>query len=72
MAAGSFGEGLDGDSDGLVPAILWGLAALAIWFFALFAGQRWRRLPAYALSALPFLVVLFMAFWHIDRVLPSY
>lgn len=71
-AAGSFGEGLDGDSDGLVPAILWGLAALAIWFFALFVGQRWRRLPAYALSALPFLVVLFMAFWHIDRVLPSY
>lgn len=71
-AAGSFGEGLDGDSDGLVPAILWGMAALAIWFFALFVGQRWRRLPAYALSALPFLVVLFMAFWHIDRVLPSY
>ena len=71
-AAGSFGEGLDGDSDGLLPAVLWGLAALAIWFFALFVGQRWRRLPAYALSALPFLVVMFMAFWHIDRVLPSY
>ncbi|MXW58308.1 MAG: sortase [Acidimicrobiia bacterium] len=71
-SADSFGEGLDGDSDGLVPAILWGLAALAIWFFALFAGQRWRRLPAYALSAVPFLVVMFMAFWHIDRVLPSY
>lgn len=68
----SFGEGLDGDSDGLVPAILWGMAALAIWFFALFAGRRWRRLPAYALSAVPFLVVMFMAFWHIDRVLPSY
>ena len=68
----SFGEGLDGDSDGLIPAILWGMAALAIWFFALFAGQRWRRLPAYALSALPFLIVMFMAFWHIDRVLPSY
>lgn len=71
-SAGSFGEGLDGDSDGLVPAILWGLAALAIWFFALFAGRRWKRLPAYSLSALPFLIVLFMAFWHIDRVLPSY
>lgn len=72
QAASSFGEGLDGDSDGLVPAILWGMAALAIWFFALFAGQRWRRLPAYALSAVPFLVVMFMAFWHIDQVLPSY
>ena len=71
-AASSFGEGLDGDSDGLIPAILWGLAALAIWFFALFAGQRWKRLPAYALSAVPFLVVMFMAFWHIDQVLPSY
>ena len=71
-SAGSFGEGLDGDSDGLVPAILWGLAALAIWIFALFAGKRWKKLPAYSLSALPFLIVLFMAFWHIDRVLPSY
>lgn len=71
-AADSFGEGLDGDSDGLVPAVLWGLAALAIWFFALFAAQRWRKLPTYALSALPFLVVMFTAFWHIDRVLPSY
>ena len=70
--ANSFGEGLDGDSDGMTPAILWGLAALAIWFCALFAGRRWRRLPTYALAAVPFLVVMFMAFWHIDRVLPSY
>ena len=70
--ADSFGEGLDGDSDALIPAILWGLAALAIWFSALFAGHRWKKLPAYALSALPFLVVLFMAFWHIDRIIPSY
>ncbi len=72
VSASSFGEGLDGDSDGLIPAILWGLAALAIWFFALFAGRRWKRLPAYSLSVLPFLIVMFMAFWHIDRVLPSY
>ncbi len=68
----SFGEGLNGDSDGLLPALMWGSAALAIWFSALFAGHRWRRLPAYTLSALPFLVVLFMAFWHIDRIIPSY
>ncbi len=70
--ADSFGEGLDGDSDGLIPAVLWGLAAMAIWFSALFAGHRWKKLPAYALSTVPFLIVLFMAFWHIDRVLPSY
>ena len=69
---GSFGEGLDGDADAWPPAILWGLAALAIWMAALFAGHRWRRLPAYALSAVPFLAVLFMAFWHIDRIIPSY
>jgi len=52
--------------------VLWGLATLAVWFSALFAGQRWRRLPAYAISALPFLFVMFMAFWHIDQILPSY
>ena len=68
----SFGEGLDGDGDAVVPAVLWSLAALAIWLSALFVGQRWKRLPAYSLSAAPFLVVMFMAFWHIDRVLPSY
>ena len=71
-SADSFGEGLDGDADAWPPAILWGLAALAIWMAALFAGHRWRKLPAYSLSALPFLVVLFMAFWHIDRIIPSY
>lgn len=71
-AATSFGEGLDGDADAWPPAILWSLAALAVWFFALLMGRRWRKLPAYALSALPFLVVMFMAFWHIDRILPSY
>ncbi len=68
----SFGEGLDGDSGGYAPAIMWGLAAAAIWFSAMFAAKRWRRLPSYAISALPFCVVLFMAFWQIDRVLPSY
>ena len=70
--ADSFGEGLDGDSDALIPAILWSLAALAIWLSANFAGRRWRKIPTYALSTLPFLVVMFMAFWHIDRILPSY
>ncbi len=70
--AASFGAGLDGDSKAITPAILWTIALLAVWGAALYGGQRWRRLPAYALAALPLAVVMFMAFWHIDQVLPSY
>ncbi|MXW41576.1 MAG: sortase [Acidimicrobiia bacterium] len=72
VRASSFGEGLNGDSDAVGSAILWGLAALAVWITALFAGNRWKRLPAYAIAALPLTVMLFIAFWHIDQALPAY
>ncbi|MCY4163598.1 MAG: class E sortase [bacterium] len=72
MSVSSFGEGLDGDSGAVGPAVVWGIALLAMWMTALFAGHRYKRLPAYAVAALPLAVVMFMAFWHIDQALPSY
>lgn len=67
-----FGEGLNGDSDAIAPAIFWGIAAAAIWLAAWFIGSRWRRWPSYAIGIVPFAIVLFMCFVHIDQALPSY
>lgn len=67
-----FGEGLDGDRDAIAPAISWMIAALAVWFTAAHVGRRWRVVPSYALALVPFLALLVVAFFHIDRALPSY
>lgn len=71
-ASEDFGEGLDGDRSAILPSITWGIAALAIWGAAAFAAARWRRLPAYAFGVVPFAVVLFICFMHIDQAIPSY
>ncbi|MCB0997509.1 MAG: hypothetical protein KDB21_20590, partial [Acidimicrobiales bacterium] len=68
----SFGEGLNGDSGAVLPSIVWALSAGMIWFTAWFVGRRWRKWPSYALGILPFLVVLFVCFVHVDQALPSY
>jgi sortase A len=64
-------EGLGGDPDARVPALLYGLL-----FFALLAGVwqasiRWRRWPAYGVGALPLLVVLYVWFENLDRWMPA-
>jgi sortase A len=67
-----FGEGLNGDDGAVFPAVLWGLAAAAIWLAVSFWGRRWKKWPAYAAGVAPFTVVLFVCFMYIDRALPSY
>jgi sortase A len=64
-------QGLGGDPGARTPAILWGLA-----FFALLAAVwqlslRWRRWPAYAVGALPLLVVMYVWFENVDRWMPA-
>lgn len=71
LTAGSeIGGSLDGSSAALFPALLWGFAtagtAAVIWL----AGRRWRRWPAYALGVVPFLIVLFVFFENLNRLLP--
>jgi len=67
-------EDLAGGDDGArVPAVLFSLAAMAVWFAAWFVARRYRRWkwPAY-LVALPFFaVLLFVAFDFINRLLPA-
>lgn len=67
-----FGSGLNGDSDAILPAISWGLAAMAVWLTAKFLGRRTMRIPAYALALAPFALTLWMSFQHIDQAIPSY
>lgn len=70
--SGNFGEGLDGDSDALVPTLVWGaLFGLAL-AAAVAAGRHWRRWPAYALSTPVLAWLLFTCFVHLDQYLPSY
>ncbi|MGI9623640.1 MAG: class E sortase [Acidimicrobiales bacterium] len=71
-AADSFGSGLNGNTGEIFPAVLWGLAALAIFIAAAFAAARWRKWPSYSAAIVPFALVLFVCFVHIDRALPSY
>lgn len=67
-----FGEGLSGDGGAIVPAVFWGLAAIAVWALGWAFGRSGRRLRAYAIAAVPFLVVLYITFSYIDRALPAY
>jgi sortase A len=67
-------EDLAGGNDAArTPAILFSLAAMAVWFAAWFVAHRYRRWrwPAY-LIALPFFgVLLFVAFDYINQLLPA-
>ena len=55
------------------PAIMWGLAGLAIWMAAWFVGKRLdRKWTLYALSLAPFGLVLWACFVNVDQALPSY
>ena len=67
-----FGEGLSGDRDAILPAVLWGLAAMAVWTLGWAFGRSGRRLRVYAIAAMPFLVVLYVMFSYVDRALPAY
>lgn len=67
-----FGEGLNGDRAAIVPSVMWGLAAGAIWLAAWFLGTKWRRWPMYMVGLLPFAFALWTTFDFVDKALPSY
>jgi len=64
-------EGLNGERGALRPAILWGLAAIAVYLAFKELGRRWRMWPAMVLGAAPVVVLMALSFEKIDRFLPA-
>ncbi|MCX7620879.1 MAG: sortase [Acidimicrobiales bacterium] len=62
-----------GDPEARLPAVLWSLAALAVWFAAWLIGRIWRKVrwPAYLVGVAPFAILLYHAFENINRALPG-
>jgi sortase A len=71
VAAPDLDEGLGGDPDARLPAILWGLFFFALLAGVWFASTRWKRVPSYAIGALPLLLVMYVWFENLDRWLPA-
>ena len=72
LTSEGFGEGLSGDRDAILPAVLWGLAAAAVWALGWMFGRSGRRALRYTVAAVPFLVVIYVMFSYVDRALPAY
>lgn len=53
------------------PAVLWGLAAAAIWLAAYFVGRAWRKWPAYLIGFPFFAVTLYVFFENFYKLLPA-
>jgi sortase A len=63
-----------GDSSARAPAIFWTALALLIWFLTWLAARKWpvwHKIPVYAIGTPIFLVVLFVAYENIARLLPA-
>jgi sortase A len=67
----SLDEGLNGDADALVPALLWGAAAIAVYLAFKELARRWKLWPSIALGILPVVVLMGLSFEKIDRYLPA-
>jgi sortase A len=63
--------GLSGEDASEWPAVLWGALAGLVWLAAWLLGRRWRRWPAYLIGTPVFLVVLFVFFENVARLLPA-
>jgi sortase A len=64
-------NGLSGESSSRTPAILWGLIAFVIglgWWLLFHRHPRWTT---WIVGAIPFLVVLFVCYTYLERLLPS-
>ena len=63
-------EGWFSDSSAWLPTIAWALACTAVALAAWWVGRRWRRWPSYLLATPVFLVLLYLCFGQLTRLLP--
>jgi sortase A len=64
-------SGLDGEQSSRAPAILWGAIAALVGLAWWLLFRRFPRWYVWALGAIPFLVVLFVFFTYLERLLPT-
>ncbi len=67
----SLDEGLNGDSDALLPALLFGAIAVALYFAFKELARRWKPWPALIVGIAPVLFFMALAFEKVDRFLPA-
>jgi hypothetical protein len=81
--AANLDQGLAGDRSAVAPAVGWGSLAAAVALAAALIGRAWerravqhprrrRRLLVYGLVSPVFLLVLYLCFENVDRVLPAF
>jgi sortase A len=63
--------GLDGDTASRSPALLWGIIAALVGLAWWFLFHRYPRWYVWIVGAVPFLVVLWVFYTYLERLLPS-
>lgn len=63
--------GLGGDGSHRWPAFFWGVVVAGFMIGIGRSTRRWGRLRSWATSALPLMLVVFVFFEHLDRMLPA-
>jgi sortase A len=63
--------GLEGDSGSRFPALVWGIIAALVGAGWWFLFHRWKKWYVWIAGAIPFLVVLFVFYTYVERLLPS-
>ena len=63
--------GLSGKGTTTIPTIEWGAIAAAVALCAYLLGRVWRKWPSYLIATPIFLVVLFVFFENVSRLLPA-
>lgn len=67
-----FQASLGWQKDELPQVLLWALATFLVGVAGYVLGRKWKRIPAYAATTLPFLAMLWVCFEHLDRLLPAF
>lgn len=67
----SIDAGLSGEHTSRVPTVLWGLIVAGVGLLWWLVFHRYRRWTTWFLGAIPFVVVLFVFYFFLERILPS-
>ena len=67
----SLDDALSGKSDSKLPAVWWGLLTIALGGLWWLCFHRYHRWTTWIVGAIPFSLLLFVFYYHLERLLPS-